>query len=455
MLGNWATGRLNMLIAPTITMTMEMTMATMGRLIKNFDMVLPSLTFDGKRLGVHLHAWTYLLYALGNHAFASFQSVQDNPLGADPVAHLNRPDAHFVLVVQCRDLIAALQLRHSALRDKERVFLHALSCPNFAVAAGAQNISRIRKKPGDPNCARTLIHLAVCKIDCALMRISGPVGQDEFEAQTLPRRLPGGLRWEPFVPIEILTFADGKINLDRVDGGDGGHGPAAWIGQGAYLKLSLPGDAVDGCNEAGKIDVDLGRFNGSLGCLNLSQGRCHRSLRRQIVLDGVVQILLAGGLLFGQRNVAVDVKFGPALHCLGVGKHGLGLRHLPFGLVERGLKRTRIDLKEYLPLPDECAFLVALPQKIARDLRPDVRIGESVERADPLAKNRNILLFNLHDLNVRRSARLRSRCVLWARRSNNQADDNQEKRAAYPEFVFRKCVHVRPRQRALTLKSIC
>src|SRR5882762_385158 len=37
MLGNWATDRLNMLIAPTITMTMEITMATMGRLMKNFD----------------------------------------------------------------------------------------------------------------------------------------------------------------------------------------------------------------------------------------------------------------------------------------------------------------------------------------------------------------------------------------------------------------------------------
>src|SRR3989442_10452763 len=93
----------------------------------------------------------------------------------------------------------------------------------------------------------------------------------------------------------------------------------------------------------------------------------------------------------------------------------------------------------------ECAFLVALPQEIARDLCPDVGVRESVERADPLAKNRNILLLNLHDLNVGRSARLHSRCVLWARRSNNQADDDQEKRAAYPEFVFQKCVHVFPR----------
>src|SRR5215469_12141446 len=39
MAGNWETGRLTMLIAPTITVRMEITMATMGRLMKNFDIV--------------------------------------------------------------------------------------------------------------------------------------------------------------------------------------------------------------------------------------------------------------------------------------------------------------------------------------------------------------------------------------------------------------------------------
>src|SRR6266446_1273898 len=145
MFGNWAMGRLNMLIAPTIIMTMEMTMATMGRLIKNFDIGLPSLRFRAKRLGVYLHARTHLLHALGNHAFASLQSVHDNPLGADSVAHVNRPDAHLVLVVQRRDLIAALQLRDCTLRYKQSILLDSDGRANFAVPAGAQNISRIGK----------------------------------------------------------------------------------------------------------------------------------------------------------------------------------------------------------------------------------------------------------------------------------------------------------------------
>jgi len=54
--GELAMGRLNILIAPTITITMEITMATMGRLIKNFGHWITSLAFDGKRLGGDLHA---------------------------------------------------------------------------------------------------------------------------------------------------------------------------------------------------------------------------------------------------------------------------------------------------------------------------------------------------------------------------------------------------------------
>jgi hypothetical protein len=39
MLGNNATGSAVIVTAPTITMTIEITIATMGRLMKNFDMI--------------------------------------------------------------------------------------------------------------------------------------------------------------------------------------------------------------------------------------------------------------------------------------------------------------------------------------------------------------------------------------------------------------------------------
>jgi hypothetical protein len=35
--------------------------------------------------------------------------------------------------------------------------------------------------------------------------------------------------------------------------------------------------------------------------------------------------------------------------------------------------------------------------------------------------------------------------VLWVYRPNNQADDEQAKRSADPQFVFRKGVHLTPR----------
>src|SRR5580704_6264764 len=98
MLGNWATGRLRIVIIPTITMTMEITMATMGLLMKNFDTGLPSLRFGDKWLGVHLHARTHLLHPLDDHTLAALQPFLNNPLRADTVADFDGADAHFVRV---------------------------------------------------------------------------------------------------------------------------------------------------------------------------------------------------------------------------------------------------------------------------------------------------------------------------------------------------------------------
>src|SRR5271156_5808131 len=108
MLGNWATGKLSMVRPPTSTRMIEITIATMGRLIKNFDMGLPSRSFRGKRLRVHLHARAHLLYALGDHSFARFESFRNNPLVADAVANLNGSNAHLVFVIHRRDLVTTL-----------------------------------------------------------------------------------------------------------------------------------------------------------------------------------------------------------------------------------------------------------------------------------------------------------------------------------------------------------
>jgi hypothetical protein len=91
-------------------MTIEITMATMGRLMKNFDIELPSRSVRGKWFGVYLQSGTHFLYSLGDYAVAGLESLRNHPLVADTVADFDRPDVYLVVVVHSRDLIAALQL---------------------------------------------------------------------------------------------------------------------------------------------------------------------------------------------------------------------------------------------------------------------------------------------------------------------------------------------------------
>src|SRR5580658_4962415 len=78
--GNWAIGRAAMDTAPTITVRIAMTMATMGRLMKNCDISFCSCLFRraAQRLWVYAHTGNCLLVADDNHALAWFQSLADH-----------------------------------------------------------------------------------------------------------------------------------------------------------------------------------------------------------------------------------------------------------------------------------------------------------------------------------------------------------------------------------------
>ena len=78
MLGNWATGKLRMVSEPTSTRMIDMTIATMGRLMKNFDIGLFCLRFRRKRLGVHEHARAHLLNSLGDNVLAGLEPLSDD-----------------------------------------------------------------------------------------------------------------------------------------------------------------------------------------------------------------------------------------------------------------------------------------------------------------------------------------------------------------------------------------
>src|SRR5712692_11139357 len=118
MLGNCATGSESTVMHPTITMRMEITMATMGRLMKNFDMGLPILCLRAKRLGVYSRARAYFLNAFGDDSFAGIQPFGNNPLGANAITDRDRSNAHFVVGSYNGNLVTALEFRHCALRNK-------------------------------------------------------------------------------------------------------------------------------------------------------------------------------------------------------------------------------------------------------------------------------------------------------------------------------------------------
>jgi hypothetical protein len=60
---------------------------------------------------------------------------------------------------------------------------------------------------------------------------------------------------------------------------------------------------------------------------------------------GLVQVLGGGGPGRHEFLVPLDIRFGTGLL-------GLPLRLLPFGVVQRSLERTRIDLEQQIPLLD-------------------------------------------------------------------------------------------------------
>src|ERR1051326_7071933 len=101
-LGNCAIGSPTIVTSPTITRMMEITMATIGRLIKNLDIgsfTAAGLIGDHRReVGRgHHHALADLLQPFHDHALARLQSLFDGPKVAAPFSNPHRLDVHLAL----------------------------------------------------------------------------------------------------------------------------------------------------------------------------------------------------------------------------------------------------------------------------------------------------------------------------------------------------------------------
>src|SRR5262245_18514947 len=96
---------------PIITNTIEITMATIGRLIKNFDIVSPLLRVrGGKRFRFHQSASPHFLDPFGDDRFAAIEPLRDNPVVVNAIADFYRTNTDLIFGVDDRDLISALKL---------------------------------------------------------------------------------------------------------------------------------------------------------------------------------------------------------------------------------------------------------------------------------------------------------------------------------------------------------
>src|SRR5262245_12714273 len=149
-----------MVIAPTMTVRSEITIATIGRLMKKRDMSASSL---GRLAGgdVDERAVPYLQEALDNHPFTGFQAFGDDPEVPDAVAGRNGTDRHLVVPADNGHLVTALQLRDRALRNEHGPVHRPHGKADASVSAGAKKIVGIGKDTGDTNRSGRCIDFAI------------------------------------------------------------------------------------------------------------------------------------------------------------------------------------------------------------------------------------------------------------------------------------------------------
>src|SRR5215510_8619397 len=141
MSGYWAVGSFVIATAPAMVMRIAMTIATIGRRMKNsaMDCPLPLGLFGGLRLGcfalgsfprrrrslrrVDGHSGSDPLQPLHDDLVSGLQALLDDPHVPVDRAGLDDLDRDLVVRPDDRDLVAALELRHRALRHEDRALL--------------------------------------------------------------------------------------------------------------------------------------------------------------------------------------------------------------------------------------------------------------------------------------------------------------------------------------------
>ncbi len=123
-----------------------------------------------------------------------------------------------------------------------------------------------------------------------------------------------------------------------------------------------------------------------------------------------VELLLGGEVLLGERGEASEIE-------LRVGEIGLVLRFLGDGLVERGLKRSRVDLGQKIALLDHLALVKGDLHDLAVDTGAHENGVIGLDLSDALENDREIrALDRRHGDDDRRGAGRLTRLTLAGRR---------------------------------------
>src|SRR6266478_3587515 len=182
--GNCDTGRLMRVIAPTITVSSEITMATIGRLMKNFDMLASCL---GRFGGADLHgsAVSHLHQSFHHYALAGLHPVSNDPHLPYSFSHRYGTDTDFVVAAYDGDLTTALELDHRSLWNQQSSILCPHGCADSPIGAWTKKIVGVRENACDLYGARSRIYFTIGKVDGSRSFIRPSIGEYQLQRYAL------------------------------------------------------------------------------------------------------------------------------------------------------------------------------------------------------------------------------------------------------------------------------
>ena len=166
---------------------MAMTMATIGRRMKNFDIsylpaaLVAEATVAGAGCGVDGSALAKLLQVVDDDLRARSKAAFYQPVVADLGPEFDRGEMGFIVAARDIDLLQTLQFLHRNLRDEQGIVTQLRLASDTAELAGAENVVGIGEHGSDADGAGLCVHLAIDELDVTLQGIDLAVGQCQRE----------------------------------------------------------------------------------------------------------------------------------------------------------------------------------------------------------------------------------------------------------------------------------